>query len=107
MPDSGTSTQTVQLNCVPTRSWGDREWLRTMADSDLASSSPSLQRREMVGRWKRLATTPALQVTESELLSSASLRHSSLPRPTVELTVINTSGTGSSVSYKQTITLHT
>ena len=100
MSDSGTSTQTVQLNCVPSRSWGDREWLRTMTDSDLASSCPSLQRREMVGRWKRLATTPALQVTELELLSSTSPRHSSLSRPAVELTVINTSGAGSSVTQQ-------
>ena len=50
-----------------------------------------------MGKWKRLATTPALQVTESELLSSTSPRHSSLPRPAVELTVIDTSGAGSSV----------
>ena len=104
MPDSDTSTQTVQLNCDPSRSWGDREWLRTMADSDLASSSPSLQKREMVERWKRLATTPALQVTESELLSSTSPRHSSLPRPEVELTVINTSGACSSVCMIETQT---
>ena len=97
MSASGTSTQTVQLNCVPSRSWGDREWLRTMTDSDLASSSPSFQMREMVVRLKGLATTPALQVTESELLSSTNPRHSSLPRPAVELTVINTSGNGSSV----------
>ena len=102
MSDSGTSTQIVQLNCVPSRSWGDREWLRTMVDFDLASCSPSLQRREMVGRLKRLATTPALQVTESELLSSTSPRHSSLPRPTVELTVIATSGASSSVRMIET-----
>ena len=60
------------------------------------SRVPSLQ-REMFGLLKRLAITPAWQTIELDAVSRTSPRHSSLPRPAVELMAIETLGGGSSV----------
>ena len=51
----------------------------------------------MLGRLTRFGTTLASQTTESDAISISSPRHSSLPRPAVELMSIDTSGSGSSV----------
>ena len=51
----------------------------------------------MLGRLTRFDTTLASQTTESDAVPSASPRHSSLSRPAVELMLIDTPGSGSSV----------